>query len=68
MEGEGRVRWRWWWLGGGGRKKVMHRDLAAQNVLVQSIDPVHVKVREWGAGAKTACQGGEVWGGVGERG
>ena len=28
-------------------KGVMHRDLAARNVLVQSIDPVHVKVREW---------------------
>ena len=29
-------------------KGVMHRDSVAGNVLVQSIDPVHMKVRERG--------------------
>ncbi|KAI8474302.1 MAG: tyrosine kinase-domain-containing protein [Monoraphidium minutum] len=35
------------------REGVIHRDLAVRNVLVQSIDPVHVKVSDFGLARET---------------
>jgi hypothetical protein len=38
------------------REGVLHRDLAVRNVLVASLDPVHVKVGGlWGEGGARAC-------------